>query len=312
MFQILSGQTIIMFLMILIGYVIFKTHLADHEGNKTVSNILLLVVTPAMLMDTLFSMKYSVRILQGLMVAIALGFVSHFAVIAITGLFLRKKDNDPEIGMERYLAVYSNCGFMGIPLVSSVYGAEAVLYMTGYMIAFNVLTWTHGLIEITGKTSFEKVWKGLLSTTVVCTVIGIVVFVFQIPIEAHVLRAISYIGAMNTPMGMIVAGIVLAETGLGGIWKKPRIFLVTALKLFVAPAVTFLLLILARKVIGISDELFYAILIPAACPAATTGTMMALRYDKDFEFSSQVFVVSTLLSMLTIPLLISAARVIAG
>ncbi len=312
MFQILSGQTIIMFLMILIGYVIFKTHLADHEGNKTVSNILLLVVTPAMLMDTLFSMKYSVRILQGLMVAIALGFVSHFAVIAITGLFLRKKDNDPEIGMERYLAVYSNCGFMGIPLVSSVYGAEAVLYMTGYMIAFNVLTWTHGLIEITGKTSFEKVWKGLLSPTVVCTVIGIVVFVFQIPIEAHVLRAISYIGAMNTPMGMIVAGIVLAETGLGGIWKKPRIFLVTALKLFVAPAVTFLLLILARKVIGISDELFYAILIPAACPAATTGTMMALRYDKDFEFSSQVFVVSTLLSMLTIPLLISAARMIAG
>lgn len=312
MFQILSGQTIIMFLMILIGYVIFKTHLADHEGNKTVSNILLLVVTPAMLMDTLFSMKYSVRILQGLMVAIALGFVSHFAVIAITGLFLRKKDNDPEIGMERYLAVYSNCGFMGIPLVSSVYGAEAVLYMTGYMIAFNVLTWTHGLIEITGKTSFEKVWKGLLSPTVVCTVIGIVVFVFQIPIEAHVLRAISYIGMMNTPMGMIVAGIVLAETGLGGIWKKPRIFLVTALKLFVAPAVTFLLLILARKVIGISDELFYAILIPAACPAATTGTMMALRYDKDFEFSSQVFVVSTLLSMLTIPLLISAARVIAG
>lgn len=312
MFRILSGQTIIMFLMILIGYVIFKTHLADHEGNKTVSNILLLVVTPAMLMDTLFSMKYSVRILQGLMVAIALGFVSHFAVIAITGLFLRKKDNDPEIGMERYLAVYSNCCFMGIPLVSSVYGAEAVLYMTGYMIAFNVLTWTHGLIEITGKTSFEKVWKGLLSPTVVCTVIGIVVFVFQIPIEAHVLRAISYIGAMNTPMGMIVAGIVLAETGLGGIWKKPRIFLVTALKLFVAPAVTFLLLILARKVIGISDELFYAILIPAACPAATTGTMMALRYDKDFEFSSQVFVVSTLLSMLTIPLLISAARVIAA
>jgi predicted permease len=312
MFQILSGQTIIMFLMILIGYVIFKTHLADHEGNKTVSNILLLVVTPAMLMDTLFSMKYSVRILQGLMVAIALGFVSHFAVIAITGLFLRKKDNDPEIGMERYLAVYSNCGFMGIPLVSSVYGAEAVLYMTGYMIAFNVLTWTHGLIEITGKTSFEKVWKGLLSPTVVCTVIGIVVFVFQIPIEAHVLRAISYIGAMNTPMGMIVAGIVLAETGLGGIWKKPRIFLVTALKLFVAPAVTFLLLILARKVIGISDELFYAILIPAACPAATTGTMMALRYDKDFEFSSQVFVVSTLLRMLTIPLLISAARMIAA
>lgn len=312
MFQILSGQGIIMFLMILVGYVIYKTHLADHEGNRSISNILLLIVTPAMLLDTLTSMEYSPKILQGLAISIALGFVSHFAAIAATSLLLRKKEDDPDSGMERYLAVYSNCGFMGIPLVSSVFGAEAVLYMTGYMIAFNVLIWTHGLIEVTGETSLGQVVKGLLSPNVICTVIGIVIFALQIPIEAHVRSAISYIGAMNTPLGMIVAGIVLAETGLSGVLKKPKLWIVTMLKLFVAPAVTFALLLLARNVVPMNDKIFYAILIPAACPAATTGTMMALRYDKDFRFSSQVFVVSTLLSMITIPVVISAARAIAG
>lgn len=312
MFQILSGQTIIMFLMIIVGYVIYRTHLVDHEGNRSISNVLLLVVTPAMLMDTLLSMEYSSRILRGLLIALILGFLAHFVVIAVTRLVLRKKSAQQEIGIQRYLAVYSNCGFMGIPLVSSAFGAEAVLYMTGYMIAFNVLNWTHGLIEFTGETSPKKVLKGLTSPTVISAVIGILFFALRIPVELHVRKAMGYIGAMNTPMGMFVAGIALAETGLAGIWKKPRVFFVTGLKLILAPTVVFVLLMLTRRVVYLSDELFYAILIPAACPAATTGTMMALRYDKDFEFCSQVFVVSTLLSMVTIPVMVSAARAIAG
>ncbi len=312
MFRILSGQTIIMFLMIMVGLVIYKTKLADHNGNRSISNILLLIVTPAMLMDSLFSMEYSVHIMHNFLISIVLGFLTHFAVIGITHLCLGKKSSHPDIGMDRYLAVYSNCGFMGMPLVSATFGAEAVLYMAGYLISFNVLTWTHGLIQITGETSAKQIVKGLLSPTVICTGIGILVFLTQVPIESHVMKAIGYIGAMNTPLGMIVAGMVLAETGLKGIFQKPRMFLVTALKLIAAPAVTCVLLILVRKIIPLSDAVFYAILIPSACPAATTGTMMALRYDKDYQYSSQVFVVSTLLSMVTIPVVVSAVQLIAG
>ncbi len=301
-----------MFLMILVGLTIYKVKLADHNGNRSISNILLLVVTPAMLMDALFSMEYSEQILHNFLLSIMLGFLTHFAMIAVTQLLLGKKSSHPEIGMDRYLAVYSNCGFMGMPLVSATFGSEAVLYMAGYLISFNVLTWTHGLIQITGETSGKQIIKGLLSPTVICTGIGVVVFVCRIPVETHLLKVIKYIGDMNTPLGMIVAGMVLAETGLKGVLHKPRIFLVTALKLFAAPAVAAVVLIVIRQVISISDPLFYAIMIPAACPAATTGTMMALRYDKDYQYSSQVFVVSTLLSMITIPVVVSAVRAVAG
>ena len=312
MFQILSGQGIIMFLMILVGYVIYRTHLTDHDGNRVISGILLMVVTPAVLLDAMISMRYSPEVLRGFFLSIVLGFLSHLVVIPFTQLMLGRKRLHPEIGMERYLAVYSNCGFMGIPLVSAVFGQEAVIYVTGYMIAFNILTWTHGLIQITGETSLRHVLSGLLSPTVLCVLIGIVIFVFRIRIEAHVAKAIWYIGSMNTPMGMIVAGTALAQTGLRGIWRNPRLFLVTALKLLVAPAVTFVMLLAVRRFLPLTDAIFYALLIPAACPCATTGMMMALRYDKDYEFASQVFVVSTLLSMLTIPVLISLARMIAG
>lgn len=312
MFEILSGQTLIMFLIVIVGYVIYRTHLTDHEGNRTISGILLMVITPAMLLDALFSMEYSPLIFRGFLLSVVLGFLSHFAVICVTHLLLGKKGRHPRVGMERYLAVYSNCGYMGIPLVSSVFGAEAVLYMTGYMIAFNILNWTHGLVVITGETSFRQVIRGLMSPTVICTVIGIAVFALRIPIEQHVLRVVTYIGSMNTPLGMIVAGTALAETGLLGVLKKPRLIFVTGLKLLVAPTVTFFLLLLVMQVIPVADKIFYAILIPAACPTAVTGTMMALRYDQDYEYASQEFVLSTLLSMLTIPALVSCAQLILG
>ena len=308
MIQILAGQTFIMFLMVLVGYVIFRTHLSDHEGNRTISNMLLMVVTPAMLLNAMFSIEYSKAVARGFLISIVLGFLAHFAMIAVAMLLLGRKDSHPDIGIERYLAVYSNCGFMAIPLVSAVFGSEAVLYLSGYMIAFNILTWTHGLVEITGRTSLKQLAKGLMSPTVICSVIGIAGFFLQIPMEKHVMQAISYVGAMNTPLGMIVAGCVLAETGLAGVRKRPRLFLITLFKLVIAPMVTCLLLILARKVVWFDDNLFYAMLIPSACPTATTATMMALRYDKDFEYSNQQVVVSTLFSMVTIPLMAGAAR----
>ena len=312
MIHILAGQTFIMFLMVLVGYVIYRTHLSDHEGNRSISNVLLMVVTPAMLMNAMFSIEYRASVVHGFLIAIVLGFLAHAAVIAVTLVLLRRKDSRTQIGMERYLAVYSNCGFMAIPLVSAVLGAEAVLYLSGYMIAFNILNWTHGLVEITGRTSARQIVRGLMTPTVICTIIGILVFLLQIRIESHVRQAVSYIGSMNTPLGMIVAGTVLAETGLAGVLNKPRIILVMTVKLVLAPAVTFLLLMLLRLAIGIGDELFYAILIPAACPTATTGTMMALRYNQDYEYANQVVVASTLLSMVSIPLIVGAAQMITG
>ena len=110
MFQILSGQGIIMFLMILVGYVIYRTHLTDHDGNRVISGILLMVVTPAVLLDAMISMKYSPEVLRGFFLSIVLGFLSHLVVIPFTQLMLGRKRLHPEIGMERYLAVYSRYG----------------------------------------------------------------------------------------------------------------------------------------------------------------------------------------------------------
>lgn len=311
MIQILSGQLFTMFLMLLVGFVVFRTHLTNHEGNKTLANILLLVANSAMLLDSLLSIEYKETILHGLLISILLGFLCHFAVILVSYPFLGKADRHPQIGIERYMTVFSNCGFMGIPLVYATFGPEAVLYLTGYLIPNNILTWSYGVPEITGRMSWRQVGKGLCSPNIICILIGLVCLLCRIPVELHVRRAVSYIGSMTTPMGMIVAGTALAETGLRGVLKRPRLFLVTALKLAAAPMATCLILILTRRVIPFGEDIFYGILIPSACPAATTGTMLALRYDKDYQYASQIFIVSTLLSLVSIPAMVSLIRMIA-
>lgn len=312
MVSILSGQLFVMFLMILVGWVIFRTHLSDHEGNRTIANILLLVANPAMLLNSILSVEYTSEVLHGLLISVVLGFLAHAGAIVTAHLILRGKNQNPDAGLERFMVVYSNCGFMGLPLILATLGPEAVLYLTGYLIPNNVLTWTHGLTQITGKTSRRQVQKGLCSPSIICILIGILCLLLRIHVESHVMRAIDYIGSMTTPLGMFVAGTALAETGLKGIGQRPRLILVTALKLIAAPAVTFILLILAGKVIPFGDDIFYVILIATACPTATTSTMMALRYDKDYQYASQVFVISTLLSLITIPAVVSLARMIVG
>ena len=312
MFQILFGQTFIMFLLILGGAAIYRAHLSDHDGNKVLSNILLLVITPAMLLDALISIEYSDVIFRSFLISIVLGFAAHFAMILVARLSLGRRSTNPDAGIERFLAAYGNCGFFGVPLVSSVFGPEAVVYMTGFMVSFNVLCWTHGLVEITGETSGKQVLRGMMSPTVISIVIGLLLFLLRIPVETHVHRALTYLGSMNTPLGMIVAGTTLAETGLGGVLKRPRIFLVAAMKLIAAPAVTCVILILFQRFVPLSDELFYTVLIASACPSATTATMMAIRYNKNYEYTAQSFVVSTLMSIFTIPAVVSVVRFIAG
>ena len=313
MFSVISGQTLTMFLMIVLGYGIFRAGLVDHAGNKAISDILLLVVTPCMILQNFSTSPYDPARVRSFLLAIALGFAAHFVMILISSIFLRgDSGKNADLGIERYLAVYSNCGFMGIPIVSAVFGGEGVLYVTAYMVSFNVLTWTHGLSEITGKRSLKQLGKGLCSSVVLSIAAGLAIYLLRIPVESHVKSALSYVGGMNTPLGMFVAGCALGETNLLAALKKKRLYLVTVLKLLAGPAAVFAVFLALRLIFTIPDTVFFTILIAAACPCGTTGTMFALRYNRDYEHSSQIFVVSTLPSMFTIPVFVSLAKMIAG
>ncbi|MDD3795803.1 MAG: AEC family transporter [Lachnospiraceae bacterium] len=302
MFLVILSQVFKMFLLMMIGYLCFRTKLVDHQGNKTLSNLLLMVINPFLIVNA-FQMDYTPSLMKGFLYSFLLAMLTHAIGILICQLMIKKTGN-PDYNIERFSGLYSNCGFMGIPLISCIMGNEGVLYITAYMVAFNLLVWTHGLLLMTGETTLAQLKKGLTSPVMFGILIGLFLFVTQIQLPGILSDTIHYISALNTPIGMMIAGISLAETDLGLALKNKRLYLTTAIKLLLIPAVMLLILTL----LPVSSGVRYATLIAAACPAATTCTMFALRYDGNYRYASEIFAFSTLLSMLTIPALIYAAE----
>ena len=302
MFLIISNQIIKMCLLLIAGFICFKTGIVDHRGNKTLSNLLLLVINPIMIINS-FQIEYSPHLLQGFLFACLLAILTHAAGIAVTTVLIPKKE-DRDYQIERFSSMYSNCGFMGIPLVSSILGSEGVLYLTAYIVVFNVFCWTHGLMVMTGNMSLQQLKKGLSSPVIFGSAIGLILFCIQFKLPPVLGDTLTYLADLNTPVAMLIAGISLAETSLGKALKNPRLYLVTGIKLLVIP----MIMLVIFSFLPINDSVLFTILIAAACPVATTGTMFSLRFDKNFRYASEIFAFTTVASLATIPLLVFLAE----
>ena len=304
MFLIVANQMVIMFILIMIGFMIRRVKLIDHDGSKTLSNVLLLLVNPVLLMNSFLTVEYDVSKVRNLFVTFLFAFLTHLLGIIASRLLLPGREDDTRIA--RYSAVYSNCGFMGIPLINSVLGAEGVFYITAYVVVFNFLTWTHGLILITGDSSPKQLARGLRSPVMFTMLAGMIFYFFRIHIPANIGSALTYVANMNTPLGMFVAGAALAEAHPLEALKKKQVYLVALAKLIIMPVLAAAVMLPFHP----ADVVYYTVVAAAASPVATTCTMMALRYDKNYHYASELYVVTTMMSMLTIPAVMAIAQML--
>ena len=296
MFTLILGQVLKMLVILVVGFIIFRIRLIDHAGNAALSNLLLLVVNPMMIFQS-FMIGYTGRRMRDFLISALLAVIAHLIAIGLATLLARKKDNQ-SCGIERICMVFSNCGFMGIPLINAVLGKEGVLYLTPYIVVFTVFLWTYGLVRMTGECSPALIRKGLLSPAMIAIALGLVFFVTGLRFPSAINGGIEAIASMNTPLSMLIAGISLAESDIVSALKKKRLYLVCAVKLLIVPAIFMLLL----RFLPVNRDIGYVCLIAAACPAATSGTMFALRYNGDYRYAAELFAASTVLSMATIPL----------
>ena len=298
MFLIISKQVIKMSLIILVGIACRKTGIVTHEGNKTLSNLLLLVINPLLIVQA-FEIRYTPQLFHGLLLSLLLAVITHVIAILLS-ILLYKKEGNPSYVIERFSIVYSNCGFMGVPLINSILGSEGVLYISAFMVVFNLLVWTHGLLLMTEDSSWQQLKKGLRTPMMFAILFGIVIFLGNIRLPDLLSDTISYLAAMNTPLAMLIAGIALAETDLLHSLTNPRLYFTAVGKLVFVP----LVMIAIFALIPMNEKVLCTSLIAAACPTASTCTMFALRYDKDYRYASEIFAISTLFSLVTIPLLV--------
>ncbi len=292
------NQILIMFILILVGYICYKLKLIDESLNKKLSDLLLMLVSPFLIFNS-FQREFSKELLTGLLISLGLAVITHLFGILAAYVLLRGRN--PDVVIERFSVIYSNCGFIGIPIINGIFGSEGVFYITAYITIFNLFLWTQGLIMMNGVQSPKTMIKTLISPTLVFIILGFIFFIAQIRVPAIIFDSMEYVAAMNTPLAMIIAGVTIAQTNIWKIFIKPRIYLAVFLKLIFIPVIV--LLIYSK--LQLEVPVLAAAVLAAACPTGATGTVFAIRYQKNALYASEIFAMTTLGALITIPVIIA-------
>ena len=306
---VIAYQTVIMFILLAVGYFLYRGKLLGDEATQQLSNIAISIINPIVIFNA-YQREFVPQMLRGLIFALILGFIAQ-VVLVLSGLIIvRKTRRDFEV--KRFALGYSNCAFMGIPLVQATFGAEGVFYLTAFITAFNVFMWTHGVILMSGKKlSGKELLKIALSPAILAIVLGLVCFFTGLRLPGVIQQPLDYLSAMNTPLAMLVSGATIAKSGLLGAFKHPRVYFIQAFKLFIVPALLTAVLVTA-EIFGVSSVIVRTILIAAAAPTASATIMFAYKYEKNTETASHHFALSTVLGILSMPLIMFLAGALEG
>ncbi len=296
-------KTAIMLILISVGILCAKTKLISETSNKDLSKFVLQVVNPVVIFMS-YQTDYRPELVRNLLLTFVIALGAMTAAILLSYVFVRRKEGR-ESEIERFSSVYSNCGFMGIPLVNAVYGDEGVFYLTAFITVFNLIVWTHGVILISGEKDFRQVVKVFYSPTIIAIVLGIITFFLRIRLPSAASEALGLIKEVNTPMAMIVSGVTIAGTNLKRLVKNYRVYYVCLLKLIVVPLIISVPLALLT---GVDERVRMTVLVAVAAPPATMCTLLSLRYGKNSIYASEIFAAGTILSVGSLPLVVEATE----
>ncbi len=312
----------LLFIMMLPGIIMKKCRMSVDGFGKGLSNLVLYIAQPALVFMA-YVRPYSREILINSLYVLVLSIVVH-GIFSAVALVSYKNSPDGMRRMLRFATIFSNAAFMGIPLIKAVLGAEATVYASIYNITFNLFLWSLGVYICTDKRDRNangieddeeelkhkaSPLKALYHPVTIAAALGLVFFI--LPIETYIpailTETLEKLGNLVAPLSMMVIGLRLAEMDFKGAFKDKNMYLFLALRHVVLPLAALGLVKLARLVIPVSELVEMVIVILAAAPAATSATMFAEMYDCDAVYVSRLVTLSTLLSIVTMPLILLLA-----
>ena len=290
-------QTLIMLILIFVGISCSKLKIISKEANADLSKLVLQVVNPVVIFMS-YQTSYDSQLVRNLLITFGLSILSMAIVILFATVFIRRKDGR-DFEVERFSAIYSNCGFMGIPLIQALFGLEGVFCLTAYITVFNLLVWTHGIVLISGQRSLKGFLKVLRSPVIIAIFLGITTFFLRIRLPQIPSDALTFISNLNTPLAMIVSGVTMADADVLKVLKNGRVYYICLLKLVILPTIAIAVLSLFDP-----DPLLLSIVgIAAAAPPAAMGTLLSSQYKRNSLYASEIFTAGTILSVIFLPVI---------
>jgi len=292
--QNVFNQTLTLFIVMMVGFLVAKLNILTHEVRKKLSKLLLFVVAPLLILKN-FHIDYSKDLLMNM------GVVAVVAVVVIgsgilVGWFLWKKSPEEKRAVLRYATAFPNCGYLGYPVLGGLFGAEGVIYVAIFVMVFQIYMWTLGIWIFTGKPS--KWYKPFLRPALIAIFLGIIIFAFSIKLPIPIYNAISMVGDMTSPLAMILVGAYLADSTFKELFSGKHKYLLSVLRFIVWPTAVFF----ALKPFNLSEIVYASCVLLTAMPAAANTVILATRYNKNPKFASELVTITTLISLVSIPI----------
>ena len=299
-------QVFILYLIAAVGFVADKTKVFRKEDSKKVIDLLFNIVLPIAVIRTFMTMEFTAEHVKGLFIAFLCAAATHIFGIGVASVVFRKRYDPMERGIYRYGTVFSNAAFLALPLASSVIGNEGIFYCAVYVGMFNILAFTYGIFEISGHKAKIDLKKLVLNPGSISVLIGIPLFLLQLDIPYFISYPMELVGGINSPLAMIVFGTFLANSDFKQIIIKKELYLVSFLRLIFIP----ICMLGIFRLCGVRGDLLAAMIISSSAPTATNTAMYAAKYDNDAALGSGIAAQSSILSVLTMPIIVALAYVV--
>ena len=297
---ILLRQIAIMALLMAVGIYLSRKGFLSPQGTKDLGAILLRIIIPCVIVKSYITTYSRERLLE-LALSAGLALAAFILAMGIAYLVYGKRRR-----IENFASAFCNAGFIGIPLAQAVIGDEGVFYMAASVALLNLFQWTYGVYIMTDRRDSISAKTIAKNPVVIAIVIGIALFLSRLPVPGIVTSTLGYIAGMNTPVAMILMGTYMAKLP----WRKlldKRAYGCVLFRLVIIPAVV----LLVFWALPISNQnVALAAYLAAATPVGANICVFAQQYDCDYEFSVVTVCLSTVLSIVTVPLMVSLAQMV--
>jgi len=301
-FLMVGQQVLILFILIILGVIAAKAKMVNEKAVKGITNIVLYFVTPCVIIKS-FQRTLDSKMIKNLGIVFLIAILIHVLSIILAHLIV--KDNDESrCRVLRFGVIFSNCGFMSLPLQQAMLGDDGVFYGAVYVAAFNIVVWSYGLLLMSGNRNTISIKKLVINPGIIGVTVGFLLAILSISLPTVIAKPVEYLSSLNTPLPMLIIGFYLSRLDFKNIFKDAKRYLAIILRLVVIPLIS----ISVMFACGIRGDLLVVCAISSSAPTAAMSTMFSAKFKRDTALSAELVSISTLSSLITMPLIVGLAQ----
>ncbi len=296
-----------LFLILLLGYGIAKLDIIDSFTNRKLSSLVVNVAMPALVFSSAVQ-NVDQGDLKEVLIYLLFGFLFYGMMILLAWILTRCMGTpDNQRGTYQFMLIFSNCSFMGYPVLEAIFGSRAIFLGAIFNLPFNLLAFTYGIFLISkdGEKAAGFQPKKLINPGIIASVLAVLVFAVHLSLPQVITQTFAAVGNLTTPLSMLVLGASLSEVKRKEIWTEIRVYPMTVFRLLLLPAITFLLM----RLLTDNETLLGIATMTAAMPVASMTVMLSNQYKGNTKLAAIGVFISTLVSVITIPIVAQALHI---